>query len=76
MYKSCNWIELDAKRAEILEINVPDDYVGEPPADAPRKIKHPELPRARWFNLSKSGNWYWRCTDRRDDNHGRAYILK
>ncbi len=64
-FKSTLWIELDAARVTVL-----GDY-----GDS-RKISHPDMPRARYFVRSKSGNWYWRATDKADNRDARGYIIK
>jgi hypothetical protein len=64
-FKSTDWIELDAARVEIVE-----DYGNS------RKIRHPDMPRARYFVLSKAGNWYWRNTDKATHRDARGYIIK
>ena len=64
--KNTAWITLDKNRATFYAyLNCGETAL----------VSHPELPRKRYFILSKNGNWYWRNTKKQSDQNALGYVL-
>ena len=72
MEKQTTWQELDGERCEVICRQV-GEYTGNINAI---RVRHPDLKRVRWFQLSARGNWYSRYTGRELDNCAEGIIIK
>lgn len=69
MSKYTHWVELDAARVRVISEHDNGFRVT-------RKLAHPDMPRARFFNKSQAGNWYWRETGDSSNADAYGYIVK
>jgi len=70
-----DWQELDAERATVTGAS--GFHTGADGTQFARaiRVKHPDMPRVRYFNESRNGNWYWRATDAQAQR-AAGYIIK
>ena len=73
-WKETIWTELDASRCEVVARSVGPEtgtLYG-------LKIRHPNLPRPRFFQVSRAGNLYARSTGVREElnRYANGYIIK
>ena len=65
IFKPTNWTPLAAAECSVIERN---EYGGV-------RVRHPQLPRPRWFNPARRGNLVSRYTGKATDFAGLGYVI-